>query len=152
MNTKSPNAVSFLKKDHKEVKAMFKRFDGLSDRSLVSKKKVVDQICNALIVHTHLEEEIFYPVVRKAIKDDDLMDEALVEHAAAKQLIAQLLDMDAGDAMYDAKVKVLSEQIEHHVREEEDEMFPKVLKTKLNLEDLGAEMRLRKDELEPVAS
>jgi len=150
MNAKASNAITMLMKDHKDVKALFKQFEGLTERSLASKKKIVTQICNALIVHTHLEEKIFYPVVRKAIKDVDLMDEARVEHAAAKELIAQLLAMDSSDDLYDAKVKVLSEQIEHHVREEEDEMFPKILKTKIDLETLGAEMQKRKDEFEPV--
>ena len=149
MNTKSSNALSMLMKDHKDVKALFKQFEGFTDRSIATKKKIVTQICDALIVHTYLEEEIFYPSVRAAIHDDALMDEALVEHASAKALIAQLLDMNAGDDLYDAKVKVLSEQIEHHVREEEDEMFPKVLKTKLDLVALGAEMHTRKAELEP---
>ena len=146
MNTKSNDAISLLVKDHKDVKAMFELFEGLTDRSKVSKKKIADQICHALIVHTQVEEEIFYPAVRKAIKDDDMMDEALVEHAGAKDLIAQILDMDAGEDLFDAKVKVLSEQIEHHVREEEDEMFPKVRKTNLDLLALGAEMATRKEQ------
>jgi len=139
MNTKSNDAISLLVKDHKDVKAMFELFEGLTDRSKVSKKKIADQICHALIVHTQVEEEIFYPAVRNAIKDEDMMDEALVEHASAKELIAQIRDMNPGDELYDAKVKVLSEQIEHHVREEEDEMFPKVRKTNLDLLVLGKE-------------
>ena len=99
-----------------------------------------------------MEEEIFYPAVRKAIKDDDMMDEALVEHASAKELIAQILDMAAGDDLFDAKVKVLSEQIEHHVREEEDEMFPKVRKTHLDLVALGEEMAARKEQDETAGA
>jgi hypothetical protein len=151
MNAKSSNAITMLMKDHKDVKALFKQFEGLTDRSLATKNKIVTQLCNALIVHTHLEEKIFYPVVRNAMKDDDLMDEALVEHTAAKELIVQLLAMDANDDLYDTKVKMLSEQIEHHVREEEEEVFLKILKTKIDLEAIGAEMQKRKGELdEPV--
>ena len=152
MNAKSNDAISLLVKDHKDVKGMFELFEGLTDRSKISKKKIADQICHALILHTQVEEEIFYPAVRKAIKDDDMMDEALVEHASAKELIAQILDMDVGDDLFDAKVKVLSEQIEHHVREEEDEMFPKVRKTSLDLVALGEEMATRKEQDETAGA
>ncbi|HZV67436.1 MAG TPA: hemerythrin domain-containing protein, partial [Telluria sp.] len=86
MKPQSKDAIALLKADHKEVKALFAKFDGLSDRSKVSKKAVADRICEALTVHTRIEEEIFYPAVRKAIKDDDIMDEAVVEHAGAKDL------------------------------------------------------------------
>ena len=147
MNTTVNDAVSLLIKDHKDVTVMFKQFEELSDRSKVSKKKIADQICIALTIHMHLEEKIFYPSVRSAIKDDDLIDEALVEHASAKELIAQIKDMDPGDNLYDAKIKVLSEQIEHHVSEEEDDMFPKVRKTHLDLIALGEKMRLHKEKL-----
>lgn len=137
----SPNdAVVLLTNDHKEVKALFAQFDALSDRSKASKKKIATQICNALTVHTQIEEEIFYPRVKDAIKDEDMIDEAVVEHASAKDLIAQLEAMDPDDALYDAKVKVLSEQIDHHVEEEEGEMFPKVKKSGIDLAALGEEM------------
>ncbi len=152
MNTKSPDAISLLIKDHKDVKAMFEQYEGLSDRSKSSKKKLADQICHALTLHTQVEEEIFYPAVRKAIKDEDMMDEALVEHASAKELIAQIMEMDAGEDLFDAKVKVLSEQIEHHVQEEEDEMFPKVRKTNLDLRALGEEMAARKEQEETAGA
>ncbi len=140
MKTKANDAIGLLMQDHKEVKAMFKQFEDLTDRSKVGKKKIAVQICGALTLHTQIEEDIFYPAVRAAIKDDDLMDEAIVEHASAKELIAQIQDMDPGDELYDAKVKVLSEQIDHHVEEEEAEMFPKVRKSKLDLDQLGAVM------------
>jgi hemerythrin superfamily protein len=145
---KSKNdAIELLKDDHKKVKDLFEKFEALSDRSKVNKKKIADQICLELTVHAQVEEEIFYPAVRDPIKDDDLMDEAVVEHASAKDLIAQISEMDPGDDLYDAKVKVLSEQIEHHVEEEEGEMFPKVRKTKVDLEALGEQMAARKEEL-----
>lgn len=147
MDKQSHDAITLLTQDHKEVKALFEKFDALSDRSKSSKKKIADEVCQALTVHAQLEEEIFYPAVRGVIKDADLMDEAVVEHASAKELIAQIEDMDPGDDLYDAKVKVLSEQIEHHVKEEESEMFPKVRKTKLDLVELGTKMFVRKSEL-----
>jgi hemerythrin superfamily protein len=148
MKTTANDALAMLIADHKEVKALFEQFDGLSDRSKVNKKKIADQICLELTVHAEIEEQIFYPAVRGPIKDDDLMDEALVEHTSAKELIAQIREMDPGDDLYDAKVKVLSEQIDHHVEEEEGEMFPRVRKTKVDLVALGEEMNALKQKLE----
>jgi hypothetical protein len=152
-NGASQDAIALLKADHREVSDMFEEFEGLSDRSRVSKKKLADKICKALIAHTTIEEEIFYPAVREALqgKDDeadDMMDEAIVEHAAAKDLIKQILEMQPDEDLYDAKVKVLSEEIEHHVKEEEEEMFKEVTEeTDLDLVALGQEMALRKQEV-----
>ena len=106
-----------------------------------------DQICQELTVHATIEEEIFYPAVRQAIKDDALMNEAKVEHASAKDLIAQIKAMDADDEMFDAKVTVLGEYIDHHVKEERNEMFAKARKTKLDLVKLGEQLLQRKQEL-----
>ena len=146
------NAINLLMQDHKAVKALFAQYEGLSDRSFATKKKLADQICQELTVHTQLEEEIFYPAVRRPIHDGGLMDEALVEHASAKELIAQIAAMDPADDLYDAKVKVLSEQIEHHVKEEEGDMFPKVRETAVDLDALGQEMAARKEQLTGVAA
>lgn len=147
MKNTAQDAIAMLTADHKEVKALFDKFDKLSDRSKSSKKQLADQICQALTIHAQVEEEIFYPAVRDAIKDSDLLDEAEVEHASAKELIGQIQGMEPDDDLYDAKVKVLSEQIEHHVEEEEGEMFPKVKKSRLDLTQLGAEMAARKEDL-----
>ena len=147
MKSANNDAIELLKADHEKVKDLFEKFEALSDRSKVNKKKIADQICLELTVHTQVEEEIFYPAIRGPLKDDDMMDEALVEHASAKDLIAQISEMDPGDELYDAKVKVLSEQIEHHVEEEEGEMFPKVRKAKVDLAALGEQMAARKEEL-----
>jgi hemerythrin superfamily protein len=148
MTAKPSDAISMLSAEHKEVKAMFAQYEGLGERALSSKKKLADQICTALTLHAAIEEEIFYPALRAASKDAaDLLDEALVEHAGAKDLIAQLQEMDPEDDLYDAKVKVLGEQIEHHVGEEEGQMFPKAKKAGLDMAALGEEMALRKDEL-----
>jgi hemerythrin superfamily protein len=148
MSAKPTDAIAMLTAEHKEVKAMFEQYDQLGDRAKATKKKLADQICNALTLHAAIEEEIFYPALRAASKDAaDLLDEALVEHAGAKDLIAQLQDMDPEDDLYDAKVKVLGEQIDHHVGEEEGEMFPKAKKAGLDMAALGSEMAMRKDEL-----
>lgn len=144
------DAVSILTEDHRKVKKMFTDFDKLmkSEGKEEEKGILVAKICEELNVHTQIEEEIFYPAVRAAIDDDDLMDEADVEHAGAKDLIAQLEDMEPGDDHYDAKVTVLGENVDHHVKEEQDEMFPKAKKAKLDLAALGAKMLARKQALQ----
>jgi hemerythrin superfamily protein len=142
------DAIVMLVADHKRVKKLFAEFDKLKDGGNdADKSAIVAQICNELKIHTELEEEIFYPAVRKAIEDSGLMDEALVEHAGAKELIAQLEEANPGDDLYDAKVTVLGEQIDHHVKEEEGDMFPKARKAKVDLEALGAAMLKRKTSL-----
>lgn len=145
----SIDAIELLTQDHRNVKELFEKYENLSDRSTASKKKLATQICLELTKHATAEEEIFYPAVREANGDnEDLVDEATVEHASAKELIAQILEMEPGDDLYDAKVKVLSEQIEHHVEEEEKEMFPKARKAKLDLAALGEAIAARKEEVE----
>jgi hemerythrin superfamily protein len=144
-STKPNDAIGMLMEDHREVEDMFKKFEELGDRAKVSKKRIADQICEALTMHTMLEEEIFYPAVREAGKElEEMVDEAVVEHASAKDLIAQIQAADADDDLFDAKVKVLQEQIEHHVEEEEKEMFPKARKAGIDLQALGQEMEARK--------
>jgi hemerythrin superfamily protein len=143
--TQALDAIAMLMADHKKVKKLFSDFDKLKEEgSDEDKSAIVNQICNELKTHTELEEEIFYPAVREAIDDSDLMDEALVEHAGAKDLIAQLEDASPGDDLYDAKVTALGEQIDHHVKEEEGDMFPKAKKAKVDTEALGATMLKRK--------
>jgi hemerythrin superfamily protein len=147
-NEKPQDAIELLTSQHDEVKALFKQFDELGERATTSKKKLANEICEQLIMHTQIEEEIFYPALRSVSKEmEDMLDEALVEHASAKDLISQVQEMEPGDDLYDAKVTVLGEYIEHHVEEEEEEMFPKVRKLKLDLDALGAEMAARRDEL-----
>lgn len=147
--TSANDAVKLLMKDHAEVKKMFKEFEKLASKSDTNGKvAVANKICMELIIHTQVEEEVFYPVARAAINDEDMMNEAKVEHDSAKDLIAQIQSMDPEDAMYDAKVIVLGEYIEHHVKEEEKEMFPKVKKAKCDLEELGEKMAARKKDLQ----
>ncbi len=147
--TPTEDAIGLLTADHAKVTKLFKEFESLKEDegADTDKSALVAQICNELKVHATIEEEIFYPAVREAIEDADLMDEAVVEHAAAKELIAQLEDMSPDDELYDAKVIVLAEQIQHHVKEEEGDMFPKARKAKLDGEALGIQMTKRKAEL-----
>jgi hemerythrin-like domain-containing protein len=144
----SSDAVSLLMDDHKAVKKLFKEFEKLAKaEDIDGKVEIANQICEELTIHATIEEEIFYPAARDAIKDDDLLNEAEVEHATAKDLIAQIREMAGDDEMYDATVKVLSEYINHHVEEEETEMFPKAKKAKMDLEGLGIQLMERKEEL-----
>jgi hemerythrin superfamily protein len=140
------DAIALLTADHKKVKQLFKDFDKLKeDADAADKEALVEEICSELTLHAEVEEELFYPAVRAAIDADDMMNEAEVEHASAKDLIGQLQAMDSSDPMYDAKVTVLGEYINHHVEEEEGEMFPKVKKAKLDLEAMGEEMAMLKE-------
>ena len=146
---KAVDATKLLTADHKEVKALFKQYDKLAkaEGSDDEKQAVAEEICTLLTVHATIEEEIFYPAAREAMDEQDLLDEAAVEHASAKDLIAQIRSMAPSDELYDAKVTVLGEYIDHHVQEEEKELFPKVRKADLDLKDLGATMEARKQEL-----
>ena len=144
------DAIAVLTEDHKKVKTMFKDFEKLKKGgdNNDEKAELVDRICKELTLHAQVEEEIFYPAVRAAIDDDDLMDEADVEHAEVKDLIAQLEAMQPVDDHYDAKVTVLGENVDHHVKEEQDEMFPKARKAKIDIAALGAQIMQRKKELQ----
>jgi hemerythrin superfamily protein len=149
----STDAIVALTADHKRVKELFKEFATLKEKrgdKDEEKLELVKRICRELKVHTAVEEQIFYPAVREQIDDGDLMDEALVEHAGAKDLVEQLESMDVEDDLYDAKVTVLGEQIDHHVKEEEGTMFPKAKKAKLDTKALGAEMAQRKSQLQAM--
>lgn len=143
------DAVSLLAADHAEVKQMFETYKQLVAENADDdqKRELAERICTALTVHAEIEEEIFYPAMRENLDDDALLDEAEVEHATVKDLIAQIQAMDPGDALYDAKVNVLGEYVDHHVEEEENEMFPKAEKSGVDLEALGAELAERKQEL-----
>ncbi len=140
---KAPDAIALLKADHAEVSALFDKFESMKSDG-PRKAALVKQICDELTVHATIEEEIFYPAARAAIGDEDLMDEADVEHDGAKDLIAQLRGMKPGDDHYDTKVTVLSEYIKHHVKEEHTEMFPKARSADLDTRALGAALKERK--------
>lgn len=143
----APDAITLLKNDHREVEGWFDEFE--ETNSGAKKGKLARQICIALKVHTQIEEEIFYPACRAAGVEDDMMDEADVEHDGAKKLIDEIEAGKPGDDHWDARVKVLSEMIKHHVKEEEqrDGMFAKAKKADLDLDELGAQLQARKDEL-----
>jgi hemerythrin superfamily protein len=142
------DAIALLKADHRQVEDWFEQFDKArgDDRKL----DLATKICNALKVHTTIEEEIFYPAFIDATEEEDLHHEAIVEHDGAKKLIAEIEASSPDDDFYDAKVKVLSEMIKHHVKEEEQPggMFAEARKAKMDLDALGEQMAARKGELQ----
>ncbi len=139
------NAVEMLKADHRKVEELFEKYE----KARGKKADIAKKICLELIVHAMLEEEIFYPACREAGVEDDMMDEAAVEHDGAKMLIAELEHGSPDDEYYDAKVKVLSEEIKHHVKEEEkrDGVFAQAKSKGVDLDALGEQMAARKKEL-----
>jgi len=143
------DALAMLKADHKLVSSLFDAFE--KTKSDTRKTSIVAQICRELTVHTQIEEEIFYPAVKAALRDKELVPEATVEHASVKNLIAAVKGKAPFGEMYDANVKVMGEFVKHHVKEEEKQMFPKARKTKLDMQALGAQMAARKEELMAMA-
>jgi hypothetical protein len=145
--SKSQDAIAILRADHTLVSGLFAEYE--KTRSIPKKKALVARICTELSVHAKVEEEIFYPAVKAALRDKELVPEATVEHATLKELISQVEGREPDGEMFDAKITVLSEYVKHHVKEEQNEMFPKAKATKLDMQDLGAQMLARKEELKP---
>lgn len=143
--TKTPDAIALLRADHKKVSDLFEQFE--KARSASRKRDLVAQICLELTVHAQIEEEILYPEVQAALKDKELVPEARVEHQSIKDLIAAVQDAEPDGEDYDAKVTVMGEWVKHHVKEEQNEMFPKAKKSRLDLVEMGERLRQRKEEL-----
>ena len=146
--TRTANAIDLLKEDHEKVKKALRQFEKMDRSDAEACRELVERVCAELRVHTTLEEEIVYPALREAIEDEDIMNEAAVEHETAKMLIEQLENMATDDPNYFATFTVLGEYVLHHVKEEEGEMFPEAKKAEdLDLEALGEQMKSRKEEL-----
>ena len=146
-STKSQDAIALLKEDHRKVEELFEQFEKAKGEG--RKQKLALEICTELTIHTILEEEIFYPALEGKV-DEDLLKESFVEHDAAKVMIAEIEAGEPSDEFYDAKVKVLSEEIEHHVEEEEKRMeglFSQARAAGLDMDALGEQLAARKDEL-----
>jgi len=145
---KADDAIALLKADHRQVEEWFEQFEKARDDD--RKQTLATKICDALKVHTTIEEEIFYPAFLEATEDKDLHHEAEIEHDGAKQLIAQIEASGPDDDYFDSKVKVLSEMIKHHVKEEEQPggMFAEARKSDMDLDALGEQMAQRKAALE----
>jgi len=145
--TKNLDAIALLKKDHDEVEDLFKQFSNASGEG--RKEKLARQICQELTIHAQIEEEIFYPACEGKV-DEDLLKESYVEHDAAKVMIAEIEAGEPSDEFYDAKVKVLCEEIEHHVQEEEkpaEGLFAQARKAEIDMDELGAQMAKLKQQL-----
>ncbi|RZJ13062.1 MAG: hemerythrin domain-containing protein [Rubrivivax sp.] len=143
--SRQSNAITMLREDHKKVAGLFEDYE--KARSTNVKRRLVEQICLELTVHTTLEEEIFYPAFKQAARDKELVPEAKVEHDSVKNLIAQVQGKEPDGEDFDAKVKVMGEFVKHHVKEEQNEMFPKAKEAGLDLAELGRQMAERKLQL-----
>lgn len=141
------DAIALLKQDHRVVERLFDEFEEADDDQL---QMIAERVCQLLTVHAQIEEELLYPPAKQALEEEEdieLVNEANVEHQSAKDLIAKIEDMTPEDESFKATVKVLGEYIKHHVKEEENELFPKVKKTDLDLKDMGAQLLERKMQL-----
>lgn len=148
MPTTNPDAIALLKADHRKVEELFESFEKAKDKA--RKKSLADQICMELTIHTKIEEGIFYPACRGQIEDEELLDEAYVEHDGAKVLITEIRAAGPEDSFYDAKVKVLAEMIKHHVKEEEkrsEGLFAEARDAGLDMDELGRRMKAEKEKL-----
>ncbi len=140
------DALELLSEDHKEIQDIFREFDDRSEPA--EKRRLLRRLTAALTVHTELEEELFYPAMRESLSDSGMIDEAEVEHELAKNLLAELGDMDVLDALFDSRLEVLVESVNHHFAEEESEIFAQIRLEHPDLESLAQDMRERKEELE----
>ncbi|WP_157267853.1 hemerythrin domain-containing protein [Azohydromonas aeria] len=144
------DAIQLILQDHQTVNRLFEQFEQQGDQAAgAQKEQLAQQICKLLTVHTQLEEELFYPAARQAIGAHDLLDEATVEHASARDLVEQIQGMDPSEDLYDAKVTVLGEYVRHHVKEEETELIPLLQQQGggLDFNQLGQQMMARRQEL-----
>ena len=140
-----PNAVQMIRRDHKKVEGLFKKFDQAKKND--AKKRIADQVIQELEVHAKLEEEIFYPAIRKELGEEEMLDEAKKEHQRAKEIMHELKTMNGEDEELEEKFSELVECIKHHVEEEEGEMLPKAEESEMDLADYGEQMSERKEEL-----
>jgi hemerythrin superfamily protein len=141
-----PNATQMIRQDHKKVEGLFKKFQ--QTRGAQAKRRLAENAMAELEVHAALEEEIFYPAVKKEVDDGSMVQEALEEHQTVKQLISELKGMDEADEEFESQFSQLVENVQHHVEEEENEMLPKVEESELDLNSLGQQMTQRKQELQ----
>ena len=152
----SDSAIELLERDHDEVEKLFAHYEDIKDGAGgADKESLVAEICDALTVHAQVEEQIFYPAARRALADGegkDMLDEAAVEHQSLKDIIARLEAASTGDPLYDAGVKVLSEYVKHHVKEEEKELFPRARASGMDLDAVGRQLAARKRQLTSESS
>lgn len=153
MKKQAPDAIDLLDADHLEAHALFQGYRELvrAGAPALQRRALAEEICMLLTIHARLEEELFYPAVRQALDDDDLVDEAEDQHGSQREFVAQILATSPGDDLYDARVAVLAEYVERHVRQEREQVFNRVLASRLDLHSLGRAINLRREELRAVA-
>ena len=153
MKKQAPDAIDLLDADHLAVHALFETYRNLvrARAPALQRRALAEEICMELTIHARLEEELFYPAVREALGDDELLDEAEDEHGSQREFVAQILATPSEDELYDAKVAVLAEYVAHHVRKEREEVFNRVLASRIDLHSLGRTLSVRKEELRSVS-
>ena len=153
MKKQAPDAIDLLDADHLAVHALFQSYRELVKHRAPALKRraLAEEICMELTIHARLEEELFYPAVREALQDDDVMDEAEEQHGSQREFVAQILATSAEDELYDARVAVLAEYVERHVRQEREQVFNRMLASRLDLQSLARSLTVRKEELRAVA-
>ncbi len=151
--TNVPNAVDLLDADHLDVHGRFLAYRHLVAQGApaLQRRTLAEQICLELTIHAKLEEELFYPAVREALQDDDLLDESEDQHGSMRDLVGQILAAPPDDELYDAKVAVLAEYVERHVRQEREKVFNRVLASGLDLQSIARAITVRREELHAVA-
>ncbi|WP_186511102.1 hemerythrin domain-containing protein [Caenimonas sedimenti] len=150
---KAPDAIDLLDADHLLAHELFERYRELvrTKAAAPQRRALAEEICMELTIHAKLEEELFYPAVRDALRDDDLVDESEEQHGSAREFIAQILTGSPDDELYDAKVAVLAGYVERHVREEREQVFNRLLASGLDLHALATSITARREELRTVA-
>jgi hemerythrin superfamily protein len=153
MKKQAPDAIDLLDADHLAVHALFESYRDLVRRRAPALKRraLAEEICIELTIHARLEEELFYPAVREALHDEDLLDEAEEPHGSQREFVAQILATSADDALYDARVAVLADYVERHVRQEREQVFNRVLASRMDLQSLARSLTIRKEELRAVS-
>lgn len=148
MTNSKHDAIEQLKADHRKAEDLFEKYEvAKKSANKEEKYEIGREVCAALLIHMELEEMLFYPEACDAIQKKELISEAIVEHQGAKTLIDELGNTSIDSSMFDAKVGVLDEQIRHHVKEEENELFPRVRESELDLDELGKKMEKQKEQL-----
>ena len=153
MNKQAPDAIDLLDADHLAVHAMFDAYRELvrTHAPALKRRALAEEICMELTIHARLEEELFYPAVREALNDEELVDEAEEQHGSQREFVAQILSTAPEDALYDARVAVLAEYVARHVRQEREQVFNRALASRLDLQSLARSLTIRKEELRSVS-
>lgn len=153
MKKQAPDAIDLLDADHIAIHGLFEAYRALvrNKAPALQRRALGEEICMELTIHAKLEEELFYPAAREALQDDDLVDEAEDQHGSQREFVAQILATPPDDELYDAKVAVLAEYVERHVRQEREQIFNRMLASRLDLHALGRSLAVRREELRAVA-